>query len=547
MRSAGKAAIWTSSGRKVVKLALLLLLAPLPSWSASSAPADQSYRQTVFAIQESIQSGDLERAQALLSSALRQFPEDGGLENLLGIVEIQQGHADKARRAFAAAVKHSPRLTGAYLNLGRLDMETAADHPADRAEALHAYESVLRMEPGNAEANYQAATLLMWSGQYERSRQHLARLGPQDRGQAGAVGVACVDEAALGHREEAAKIADRLIANPDLNEQLAMILLPGLKAARRADLIERIFAAIDKNGGLSASGLRVLGLAQEANGELKQARATLERCYAKDPSSVVPLKDLARVAEESGDNQGALGYLAHGRVLAPKDPSLPFRFGMICARMNLLGEARKALGEAVTMEPGNARYNLAMGTVASFGHDPLASLPYLEKFHALKPKDPVGTLAIGSAYFRAKDYDHALPWLMKSAQNPRTAARSLYYLGRIARDKNQLDEALNDLMRADKLEPRQPEVMAEIGQIYVEKKEYAAAQKELDAALALDKNNYAANFGLLQLYARTHDARLAEQSKRFQAVKNEREEESREMMRVIEISPNGRTKPDAKP
>ncbi|HVC46322.1 MAG TPA: tetratricopeptide repeat protein [Terracidiphilus sp.] len=524
-------------------LVLLVSLAALLPAAAVAESGGEAYRQTVLSIQQHIQSGDLDGAQALLGTALGHFPADGGLENLLGVVEIQQGHADRARKAFASAIRHSPRLVSAYLNLGRVDMETAANSTADRVEALRAYEGALKLEPGNAEANYQAATLLMWAGQYQRSVDRLAKLKPEEQQQIGVIGLFCVDEAALGHIEEARQRAAVLDASPELNEQLAMILLPGLKAARRADLIVPMFLAIDTRGGLSASGLHILGLAQEAVGELKAARATLERCYARDPSSVVPLVDLARVAESSGDQRGALGYLAHARTMEPKNAELPYLFGVVCAKMNLLGEARKAFGEAVALDPADAQYNLAMGTVASFGHDPLASLSYLQKYHELRPADPVGMLALGQAYFRAKDYDHATPWLQKAASLPRTAARALYYLGRIARDKDNVGEALRDLIRSDKLAPRQPEVMAEIGQIYVETKRYAEAQKELDAALALDQDNYAANFGLLQLYARTQDARLQAEQKRFEAVKNKREEESREMMRVIEIDPKGHHKP----
>ncbi|HUX45291.1 MAG TPA: tetratricopeptide repeat protein [Terracidiphilus sp.] len=517
----------------------LLLLASAPCIPAFSQSAAESYRQAVLAIQQHIESGDLDGAHSLLDQAARHFPNDGGLENLLGVIEIQQGHPEQARQAFAAAVKHSPRLVSAYLNLARVDMETASDNSKDRAEALHAYESVLRIEPGNPEANYQAATLLMWSQHYQLSLDHLAKLGPQDRDQVGAVGIACVDEAGLGHKAQADHAAAALAARQDLNEQVAMILLPGLRATRRADLIETIFSAVDQREPLTAAGLRILGLAQEAEGKLVQARATLERCFARDPASTVALVDLARVAEESHDDRGALGYLAHARAINPKDASLPYRFGVICARMNLLGEARKAFEDAIKLAPKNPQYNLAMGTVAAFGHDPMEALPYFQTYHQLRPDDPVGTLALGSTYFRARDYDHAVPWLHQAAAQPRTAARALYYLGRIARDKNNLDEALRDLEQSAKLEPKEPDVLAEIGQIYVGLKRYPEAQKELEAALALDADNYAANFGLLQFYVRTQDARLHAQSARFEAVKNKREQESREMMRVIEIDPKG--------
>ena len=48
---------------------------------------------------------------------------------------------------------------------------------------------------------------------------------------------------------------------------------------------------------------------------------------------------------------------------------------------------------------------------------------------------------------------------------------------------------------------------------------------------------------LSQLYARTGDARREEQSKRFEQIKDQKEERDRQMMRSIEIRPN----PDSGP
>ncbi len=55
----------------------------------------------------------------------------------------------------------------------------------------------------------------------------------------------------------------------------------------------------------------------------------------------------------------------------------------------------------------------------------------------------------------------------------------------------------------------------------------------------MDPDSYAANFGLLLLYARTNDARREQQSKRFEEIKNKKEERDRQMKRVIEIRRDG--------
>ncbi len=507
--------------------------------AATALPEGEQYRALVLEIQQHMEQNDLEGARSLIAGAQAKFPANGGLENLLGVIEAQQGHRDRAIQEFSAAISHDPSLDGAYLNLGRVYMQTAESDKTARASAERVYERLLRREPNHAEANYQAAVLLMWDHDYERSLQHLAKLGPEDRGRISAQIVLCVDEAALHHVSAADKAAAAIEAAPDLTEQDAMEVLPALRAAHRADLIESIFKAANDKTPLSENGLRILGLAQEGEGKLEIARKTLEGAFALSGSSVAILVDLTRVATASKDYQGALGYLAHARDLQPNDASFAYEFGVISLRMGLLGESRKAMDEAVKLAPDNPEYNFGMGTVSSFAQDATQGLPYLEKYHALRPSDPAALLAIGTTYFRAKKFDSARVWLKQAVGHKTTAADAHYYLGRIARVEGHLEDARHELELANTLTPDRAEVLAELGQVFIASREYREAQTYLDRAVAIDAENYGANFGLLQLYARTGDARREEQSKHFDQIKAKDEEHYQEMMRIINVRPEG--------
>jgi tetratricopeptide (TPR) repeat protein len=497
-----------------------------------------AYHETVVHIQQQIESGNLDAARARITEATKTYPADGGLENLLGVVEIQQGREKEARQAFTAAIRHDPRLTGAYLNLSRIDMETAATDPEARAEALRLTEKVLAAEPNNNEANYQAATILAWEQNYQRSLEHLQKLSAQAQAQVGAQALLCADYAGLGQHEATDKAAAALSANSDLTEQDANTCLPALRTARRADLIDAIFTAASAHQPLSPPGLRVLGLAQEAEGKLDQARGTLENAFSADSKSVVILDDLSRVAQAQGDYKGALGYVAHARDLKPGDAHLAYEFGSICAKMGLLGEAKKAIAEALKLDPENPDYNLGMGTVVSYSSDPSQALPYLIKYQSKRPQDPAGMLMLGEAYYRGKDFDSATDWLKRAVSHPSTAPEAHFYLGRIARQQNRLDDAVAELKQSLAQRPDQADALAELGQISVTKREFSQASDYLDRAVKLDPDNYGANFGLLQLYARTGDPRRDQQSKRFDEIKSEKEEQNRETMRAIEIRPS---------
>jgi predicted Zn-dependent protease len=93
------------------------------------------------------------------------------------------------------------------------------------------------------------------------------------------------------------------------------------------------------------------------------------------------------------------------------------------------------------------------------------------------------------------------------------------------------------LRQAATLQPGNAAVLAEIGQTYLQLRKYPEAQKQLQQALALDANNYVANFALMQLYAQTRDPKLEAQRKRFGDIKKQNQEQYQEEMRVIEARP----------
>jgi tetratricopeptide (TPR) repeat protein len=515
----------------LLSLYISFLLYAAPAFAQNTSAA---YRATVLAIQKQIEANHLDEARALAITASKRYPGDGGLDNLVGVIHIEQGDEAGARKAFSAAIRHSPNLASAYMNLSRIDMRTAATDQAARIEALQLSEKAAHLQPANDETNYQIAVILSWEKSYERSLTYLEKLSPEARKQVGAEALLCADEAALGRRE-AGRAAAALASNPDLTEQDADACLPALRTARRADLIDTIFAAANGRQPLSAAGLRTFGLAEEAEGKLVESRATLERAYAADSTREIVLEDLARVARAAKDDRGALGYLAHARDLKPNNASLAYEFGAICLEMGLYAESRKALEEAVKLAPDSPEYNLGLGTVVSFSEDPSQALPYLTKYRALRPHDPAGALALGATYFRAKEYDTAATWLRQAVTDAKSAPDAYFYLGRIAREEGHTDEAIHDLKQSLALRPNQPNALAEIGQICVTTRNYDQAATYLDRAIELDRDNYAANFGLLEMYARTNDPRRAQQSTRFDEIKAKKEQWDRDLMRVLEI------------
>ncbi|MGE5055463.1 MAG: tetratricopeptide repeat protein [Acidobacteriota bacterium] len=463
---------------------------------------------------------------------------DAGLDNLLGVINAKTGDYTGAERSFTVAIRRAPSFAAPYLNLARLYQENANRDPKAKAKALATYEQLLRFDPANTEANYQAAVLSMEESRYEKSQRYLSHLPPESQDISQALAVRCADLAGLGDRVRIDECAARLRSRPDFSEADAQTISPALAAAKRQDLIVGLEEALANRGTLSGQSLRTLGLAYEKTGHLSEARSTLEQGFSSlGSSSSGILVDLARIAQEQKDYKGSLGYLAHAEDLNPKDATIPYYFGVLCLQLNLLAEAQRAMGKALALDPDNPSYNYSMGAVTVFSEGPEQAIPYFQKYLRLKPKDPRGQLALGAAYVRAKNYAAGLPMLRESASHVETASTAHYYLGRILNEEGDPEGAIQELRLSLKSNTNYPDALAELGRSLLTKKDYRQAQAELDHALALSPDHYQANLILLTLYTKTGDARRDSQSQRVEELKKAAEEKSQELSRIIAIRP----------
>jgi tetratricopeptide (TPR) repeat protein len=492
----------------------------------------------ILEIQRLIDHGDLAAARTLLAKSVGQFPGDPGFDNLAGIIAAQQHSFREAERSFRRALERDPQFTAAYLNLGRLYQENPSADAHGTQKALEVYESVLKYDKGNPEANYQSALLLVQSGEYQISIGRLRRLPASTQNSAQALSVLCADYAALGDLRQAKDALAQLTAKPDFSEADVRQMLSGLEAGKREDLTADALMALEKREKLPPDLEHRLGLAYEACGKLDQARSTLEQFVTERGNlSPGPLMELARIAHRQKDYKGALGYLAHARDLEPNDANIHYSFGLVCLDLELIAEARNSFEKALKLDPDNARYNYAMGVTSTYERDPDNAIPFFEKYLQLRPKDPQAKLALGAALLRAKEYDAAMPLLKAALEDQVTATSAHYYLGTLFLEDGHADDAAVQLKLALQAQPEYVDALAELGHYYLLQRNYGQAENYLHRALQLDADHSKANFYLLTLYTRSGDPRRESQSKRYDELQKVREEKSREFLRMIEVRP----------
>lgn len=201
--------------------------------------------ERVTAIQDLIAAGKLAEAQPAISQALASEPKNAGLWNLKGIVEAQQGNGAGAEEAFRQAVRLAPRLTSAWLNLGRL-YQLGGNRNDAIEKGLVAYQTALQLDPQNAEAHHQIALLLEWKGEFRKSLAHLNRLPLPDQARRPALALRCADEAALGNAAASLKAAEQMLKDPELEEADITPILPVV--ARNGQVTLRLLEGIEGRG-----------------------------------------------------------------------------------------------------------------------------------------------------------------------------------------------------------------------------------------------------------------------------------------------------------
>ncbi|PYT02620.1 MAG: hypothetical protein DMF60_20805 [Acidobacteria bacterium] len=127
--------------------------------------------------------------------------------------------------------------------------------------------------------------------------------------------------------------------------------------------------------------------------------------------------------------------------------------------------------------------------------------------------------------------------LERVANNSETAAGAHYFLGRLAKQEDNLPEAERELQQAVAANSNFPDGLSELAHVHIRMQNYMAAGKELVRALQMEPGNFRANANLLILYQKTKDPRAAEQQVKFEEIKKKRSEDEQLLWRSIEVRP----------
>src|SRR4051812_36489300 len=138
---------------------LFVLLAALIAAGQTNSIQDQLEKAATL-----IRENRIAEAEQQLNSVLKVAPNEVAALNLLGTVRAQQGKLNEAETLLTHAIRIDHEFVPAHMNLAFLYLLSHAPE-----KTILELREVIQIEPGNLEANYKLARLLISRGQIDEA------------------------------------------------------------------------------------------------------------------------------------------------------------------------------------------------------------------------------------------------------------------------------------------------------------------------------------------------------------------------------------------
>jgi tetratricopeptide (TPR) repeat protein len=290
--------------------------------------------------------GDMTRAQALLSRAVRVAPSDRDVRLAMGRFLMAAGGGDpEAARAALAHFTAAVELDRSYV-ASRHDQASAMLALRDTTGAVRVWLGVLHEEPAHAMA-------YMALGDVEFARKRFAEA--RERYEAG------------------------LAVAPDTPFRL----------------------------GNRAQGYQRLGATYAALGRVDEASRAYATAASESMTKAEITSEWARMLREHGREGAAEEVFQRAIAEDRADPRLRLAFGNYLLQARRFGPARAELAESVRLNPSDASAHAALGYVLLEEGELEGAVASLRRSIELRPDSPLAHYHLGNAYLRRGEADAA--------------------------------------------------------------------------------------------------------------------------------------------
>jgi Flp pilus assembly protein TadD len=220
------------------------------------------------------------------------------------------------------------------------------------------------------------------------------------------------------------------------------------------------------------------------------AVAPLRKAVELLPSQSRPRYLLGLAQERSGDLSGAAESFQGATRLDPKGVDSLTRLGQVLLRLDKPADAESKFRAALELQPKSPEALQGLAQSLDQQKKPQAVDAY-RNYLALQPDDKGARSRLIHLLIEQQKYDEAVAENAKNNSGRPQTVDDLKLRADIEINQNKLDEAIATLHQAIALAPNDAQLHGGLGRIYLQQRQFADAEKELKAALQLDRNNLA--------------------------------------------------------
>ncbi|MCU1240319.1 MAG: hypothetical protein JWO71_1045 [Candidatus Acidoferrum typicum] len=222
--------------------------------------------------------------------------------------------------------------------------------------------------------------------------------------------------------------------------------------------------------------------------EYAAAVTPLSKAVELLPAQGRPRSLLAVAQDRSGDKESAARSFEGVLHLEPNDLSANHYLGDLDLRRGKFAEAEARFRHALQIQPDAPELLQGLAQSLEAQNKPEALDAY-RKYLAIRPGDSGTRRHLIKLLLYNQEYDAALAELDRADSGKPPSLDSLRMRADIQIAQNKLNDAVATLQQAITLAPRDAQLIGGLGRIYLQKRDFALAEKELKVATQLDPNN----------------------------------------------------------
>jgi tetratricopeptide (TPR) repeat protein len=454
--------------------ALLCVLATSALLAEAQIPVSV-YDQATVAFQQ----GQMDEAERVLRSALRDHPRDAQALGLLGVILDAQKRYEEAETCYSQSLKLAPKSAALQNNLGN---HYLARGMPDRARTT--FLRVVAIDPGHPNANLQLAQMSVSRKEGKEALQYLNRLPDTEQASLTVQLLRARSLYSSGQRVAAEQIVTQIgkqaTGDPRPAFSLGMVFVEWERFAEAERAFNRALEAAPANFDI----LYNLGLAATRAGHLDRAQEVFEVALRQRPEDVDCLYGLARVQAQQGKNYLATGLLVKAQRLAPKRPDVLLFLAHTSEQLGFFGDSASAYDQYLKLRPDDDMARRERGFALSRSGKMKDGLQDLEWYTQKHPKEADGLYKLAIAEMLG-DREKALKHLTQALESAPDQLPIRYARALLQYQEGKPAQSIEDLKVVLQHEPDHVRALDLLGQSLLLLDQPQEAAKPLSRAVEL--------------------------------------------------------------